>query len=90
MATLDMGLFAARLRTARQRRGLTQRGLAARAGVHLGNLNELEGGHRDEVYATTLVALADALQVTTDYLLGRSEDPTPPKRPRPRKTAPVG
>jgi hypothetical protein len=33
----------------------------------------------------------DALEVSTDSLLNRTDDPTPPqKRPRSRKTAPVG
>ena len=40
-------------------------------------------------WADTLLRLAEALGCSLDYLVGRTDDPTPtPKRPRTRKTAP--
>ena len=104
MATLDMALVGKRLRALREAQGLSQTALAARAGLNLGNLNEVEQGRKKGIYAETIVALATALTVSTDYLLGLSETskrPTPrtarpprqprtPKRRRPRMPAPVG
>ena len=91
MAKLDMRLLAERLRTMREEHGLSQTTLAARAGLNLGNVNELEQQRKTSVRADTIVALADALNVSADYLLGRTNTPTLPKsRPRPRKTASVG
>jgi DNA-binding Xre family transcriptional regulator len=90
MAKLDMGLLAERLRTAREHQGLSQTALAERAELNIGNVNELEHQRKPGVRADTILALAEALHVSADYLLGRSDDPTPPKRRRPRTTAPVG
>jgi transcriptional regulator with XRE-family HTH domain len=87
MATLDMHLVGARIRTARDALGVSQTALAARAGLNLGNLNEIEQGRKKSVYAETIVALADALRVSADYLLGRTDTPAPPKRPRPARSA---
>jgi len=91
MAKLDMGLLAERLRTAREAQGLSQTALAARAELNLGNVNELELHRKRGVRAETIVALADALHISADYLLGLADTPTPPpKRPRPRKAQTVG
>ena len=92
MGKLDMGLLAERLRTTRERHGLSQTALADLAQLNLGNVNELERGHKTSVRADTIVALAAALEISTDFLLGVSHDPTPPptKRPRSRTTTPVG
>ena len=91
MAKLDMRLLAERLRTLREAHGLSQTALAARADLNLGNVNELEHQRKSGVRADTIVALADALHVSTDYLLGVTDTPVPPqKRPRPRKAQPVG
>jgi transcriptional regulator with XRE-family HTH domain len=91
MAKLDMRLLAERLRTLREAQGLSQTELAARAHLNLGNVNELEQQRKASVRADTIVALASVLGAASDYLLGLSDDPTPPKkRPRPRKAAPVG
>jgi transcriptional regulator with XRE-family HTH domain len=87
MAKLDMRLLAERLRAMREAHGLNQTALAARAGLNLGNVNELEQQRKTSVRADTIVALADALNVSADYLLGRTDTPTPRQRPRPHKTA---
>jgi transcriptional regulator with XRE-family HTH domain len=90
MAKLDMRLLAERLQSMREARGLTQTALAARAGLNLGNVNELEQQRKTSVRADTIVALADVLNISADYLLGRTDTPARTRRPRPRKAAPVG
>ena len=79
-----------RVRRQRMALGLTQTALAVQTGVPIPNLSRIEHG-RQSIYIERLVDLAGALHVSTDYLLGRTDDPAPPrKRPRSRKTAPVG
>jgi DNA-binding Xre family transcriptional regulator len=68
-----MQLFAERLCSARHRKQLSKTTLAARAGLNLGNINEIENEHKRSVRADTVVALAVALGVSSDYLLGLSE-----------------
>jgi transcriptional regulator with XRE-family HTH domain len=77
---MDMHVFAQRLRESRERQGLSQTELAARSGLNLGNVNELEHERKPSVRADTLVALADTLEVSMDYLAGLTEDPRPRRR----------
>ncbi|QYU70072.1 helix-turn-helix domain-containing protein [Leptolyngbya sp. 15MV] len=67
-------LFPARLREARQLRGLNQADLAAKAGMPPASISHFEGGTRKPSFAN-LRRLAQVLDVTTDYLLGRVESP---------------
>ncbi len=53
-----------RLRRLRAERGLTQEQLAERAGLSVDMIKKLEQGQRQSARLTTLVALADALDVT--------------------------
>jgi transcriptional regulator with XRE-family HTH domain len=62
-----------RLRAARRERGLTQEGLAERAGVGLGVISDLEQGRRETARITTLTKLSNALGVTLSALLDRRE-----------------
>ena len=62
--------FSNRLREARILRALNQRELAERLGVPPSSIAHFEGGRRKPSVAN-LVRLADALNVTTDFLLGR-------------------
>ena len=79
-----------RVMQARRQLGLTQRQLATQAGTSLAVITRLETG-KQSVSAERLASIAEILEVSLDYLAGRTEDPTPPpKRPRPRTTAPVG
>jgi transcriptional regulator with XRE-family HTH domain len=83
-------ILAARVKQRRERLGMSQTALAEQTGIPIPNLNRIEHG-RQSIYIQRLVDLAEALQVSTDYLLGRTEEPRPTqKRPRPRKTAAVG
>lgn len=82
----DMQGFATRVQERRRVLGWSQTELAKRAELNLGNINEVEHARKRHVRADTLVSLAVALGVSTDYLLGLSDDPHPPRqRRRPRK-----
>lgn len=68
-------MFAQRLRAMRQERGFaSQQALADALGVGQSTIANWEGGRREPNYALS-VKLADCLEVSLDYLLGRSEDP---------------
>jgi transcriptional regulator with XRE-family HTH domain len=98
-------ILAQRLRELRARYDWSLHELADRSGVHYITIHRAEKGST-RITAPVVIALAKALQVTTDYLLGvdagapprkarkQTQDAPAPKspaqRPRPRKTAPVG
>jgi len=83
-------ILAARVKQRRESLGLSQTALAEQTGIPIPNLNRIEHG-RQSIYVKRLADLAEALQVSTDYLLGRTDDPVPPtKRPRSRKAQAVG
>lgn len=65
-------IFSWRLRNARVARGLSQSDLAGRAGLQASAVSHFETGTRKPSF-DNLKRLADSLRVTTDYLLGRSE-----------------
>ena len=65
-------LFPERLRLAREARELNQAELAERAGLQASAISHFETGTRKPSFAN-LKRLADALEVSTDYLLGRSK-----------------
>ena len=64
--------FAQRLRELRCEKGVTQLEMAAVLQMKLRSYQHYEGGDRRPDYEG-LVALADYFQVSTDYLLGRSD-----------------
>ena len=66
--------FADRLREARSKKGLMQKEVAEYLEMTPRAYQYYEGGRRRPDYET-LVAIADYLEVTTDYLLGRTEEP---------------
>jgi len=79
-----------RIRRRRMALGWTQQELAKVTSIPYPTLSRIEHGEQSMHYER-VVALADALDVSTDYLLNRTDDPTlAQKRPRPRKTASVG
>jgi transcriptional regulator with XRE-family HTH domain len=94
----DMQVFATRVQERRRTLGWSQTELAKRADLDLGNINEVEHGRKSSVRADTLVSLAVALGVSTDYLVGLTDDPqslrspvplSTPKRQRSRTVTPV-
>lgn len=64
--------FAARLQEARNRKRLKQREMAEYLQIGIRSYQNYEGGQREPNFET-LVALADYLDVSTDYLLGRTD-----------------
>ena len=66
--------FQDRLRAARQLRNLSQSELAEKADLQPSAVSHFETGRRSPSF-DNLKALSEALQVTTDYLLGRVAEP---------------
>src|ERR1700729_2325506 len=66
-------IFPTRLRKARELRDLNQGTLAEKAGMQASAISHFETGNRKPSF-DNLRRLADALDVTTDYLLGRTDD----------------
>ena len=56
---------------------ITQKEIAEYLGIHPNVYRRYERGTR-EIPVSLLVKLADYYKVSTDYLLGRTDDPTPP------------
>jgi len=67
-------VFTQRLKAARELRKLSQGDLAAKSGLQPSAISHFETGNRSPSF-DNLKRLADALTVTTDYLLGRSDEP---------------
>jgi transcriptional regulator with XRE-family HTH domain len=67
-------LFPKRLKAARELRGMNQEQLAERSGLQASAISHFETGGRKPSF-DNLKRLADALGVSTDYLLGRTDDP---------------
>lgn len=70
----SLATFPNRLREARERRKLNQGELADKAGFQASAISHFETGTRKPSF-DNLKRLADALDVTTDYLLGRVDHP---------------
>lgn len=66
--------FPQRLRIAREMRELDQSGLAEKSGLPPSSISHFEAGSRKPSFEN-LRRLANALNVTADYLLGRVDDP---------------
>jgi transcriptional regulator with XRE-family HTH domain len=65
-----------RLRQCRERLGLSQNELARRSGVNVATINRLESGRKTDLGARQLQQLAEVFRVSTDYLLGRTDQET--------------
>ena len=76
-----------RLRIARAQRGWRQEDLSKEAHVSVMTISRLESGSAEEVFASTVYALAYALKVSSDYLMGLRDDD--PFRRYPRKGKPL-
>lgn len=74
-------MFGKRLRSVREQRGLSQQQLADRVGTARVTITMYEAGEREPNFEM-LSKLAEVLEVSTDYLLGRTDDPRPPETPQ--------
>lgn len=66
--------LAFRLRTIRERKGLTQEQVAEKLGVEIGTLSGYERGYR-RPDADKIVQLSKIYNVSSDYILGITSDP---------------
>lgn len=66
-------VFPDRLKAAREHRGLSQGELSKRTGLQASAISHFENQQRKPSF-DNLRRLADALDVTTDYLVGRVDD----------------
>lgn len=67
-------IFSTRLVAARKKRGFNQEELANKAGLKPAAISHFETDSRKPSF-DNLKKIADALDVTSDYLLGRTDDP---------------
>ncbi len=67
-----------RVRAARDAASLTQEDLAQRIGVRHNTIARLEQGRTQYLSGEYIAQLADALNVSSDYLLGRTDSPQDP------------
>lgn len=72
-AEIIMGAFGARLKGLRKEKGTKQSDLAELLGITIRQYQRTEYGEVN-VPSLSLIQLADYFGVTTDYLLGRSEE----------------
>lgn len=71
---LERKVFAERLRQLRKSRGIFQKALAQELGISFQALSMMETAERWPSIEV-LAAIADFFDVSTDYLLDRSDDP---------------
>jgi transcriptional regulator with XRE-family HTH domain len=62
--------LAGALKSARERAGWSREALAYHSGLSWAAITQIEAGRRQEVRASSLLALASALEVSIDYLVG--------------------
>lgn len=86
---MDQIMIGDRVSYWRKRRGQSQTALAGLAGINHSYLSKIENGVRPVERRATLVALAEALQVSVSELTGRPGDPTDPARARAAASIPA-
>jgi transcriptional regulator with XRE-family HTH domain len=69
----------ASLRAARMRAGWSRETLAHHSGVSWSAIAQIEAGRRTDIRLTSLSALADALGVSVDHLIGTAAAASPPQ-----------
>ena len=73
MNALDMQQLGRRIRSERVLRGWTQNELADHAQLTQASIARIELGRNPGLRADSLFMIAEALQVSTDYLMGRED-----------------
>lgn len=88
MVTQELAPIAQRLKALRENAGMSQQSLAVSAGLSVSLVSQIERGSRIDPRMSTITALATALGVTLDDLVGRTR-PIPSREkmagPRARK-----
>jgi transcriptional regulator with XRE-family HTH domain len=74
---MSMDIVGERIMLTRKRQRMAQKDLAGAIGMSQKHLSQIETGikHGLHLRADAVIRLADALHVSTDYLLGRCEEP---------------
>ena len=70
-----MASFPERLKELRKTKGITQKGMAEYLGIVERSYRRYEAGDLESNHETT-IKLADYFDVSVDYLIGRSDNPT--------------
>ena len=70
-----MAIVKDRLKSARKIKDLKQKELEAMSGIPQNTISRIELGKNPEISTRTLAALARALTVSADYLLGLKDEP---------------
>jgi transcriptional regulator with XRE-family HTH domain len=83
--TEEASTLAGRVRKRRRALGLSQQAVAVRAGLSVSMVAQIEQGAKKDPRVSTVSALAGALEVSVDYLIGR--DGAAP-RPKPSRRGP--
>lgn len=73
-----LGIRADRIKALRKKRGMRPVELASLCNITEAYMYRIEGNDPPNVGSSTVVALAHALNTSTDFLLGVTDDPTPP------------
>ena len=68
-----------RIRELREDHDLTQAAVSRHLGMKQPQYFRYDQGYRD-IPSDILIQLADLYETSTDYILGRTDDPSPPKR----------
>jgi transcriptional regulator with XRE-family HTH domain len=76
---VEASRIAANLKAARVRLGWSREVLAYHSGVSWSAISQIESGRRKDVRLSSLSALADALGVSVDYLIGSAAAATTPQ-----------
>ncbi len=73
--------FGRRLRELREERGITQEALGSKAQISPLMVSHFETGRRQTPSIESLIKLANALYVSADYLIGRTDEKVPSAGP---------
>jgi transcriptional regulator with XRE-family HTH domain len=77
--TVESSRIGSTLKAARTRLGWSREALAFHSGVSWSAIAQIESGRRKDVHLSSLSALANALGVSVDYLIGTAAASTPPQ-----------
>ncbi|MFY0544722.1 helix-turn-helix domain-containing protein [Brevibacillus sp. H7] len=75
-----MSIVGQRIRVLREKREWTQIQLAEKLGIHNTVLSRVESGEKKSVDDSLISKAADIFEVSTDFLLGKTDDPAPSKK----------